>query len=423
MKRRPFALVSAFITIFGLIASARAQTAPPQTDAPPLALRDFVQRVLADHPALQRAQAELVAARARARGQARPLYNPAIELGYENALDNTKEVGLSQTLDVSGKRSARARVAKAGVSAAQARLAITRKALLGELLGALANYETARRALDLARTRVRLDQDFLALAEKRGRAGDLPQSELLTARLSLAGARAQESAADAALSRAQERLLAITALTPPARPLLEGLPPAAPASIDSVDVRSLPEIKLGEAAVAAARARIRVAKRNRIPDPTLGLSIGDQRSFSPLAGTESTTLFGLRLSVPLPVRNSFSAEVEASGADWSAAQQNYDDLLRRITARLKTSRQRYQVAFDAWQGWLGQGASPLEEQRALLQRLWHAGEINAVDYIVQLNQTFATENAAVDLKGRLWSAWFGWLDAAGTAREWVETIK
>ena len=191
----------------------------------------------ADHPALQRARAELAAARARARGQPRPPYNPAIELGYENALDNTREVGLSQTLDISGKRGARARVAQANLSAAQARLAITRKALLGELLGALANYETARRALDLARTRVRLDQDFLALAEKRGRAGDLPQSELLTARLSLAGARAQESAADAAFSQTQERLLAVTALAPPARPLLEGPPPAAPAAAGMMGAR------------------------------------------------------------------------------------------------------------------------------------------------------------------------------------------
>lgn len=142
MKCPKLALFGAVIASLWLAESAVAQ----ESAAPDIALREFVFNVLSDHPALRQAQAELDAARAQARGQAQPLYNPEIELGYENALDNSKSVGLSQTLDLSGKRGARAGVATAEITAAEARLAIARKTLLADLLVALSDFRRAGRA-------------------------------------------------------------------------------------------------------------------------------------------------------------------------------------------------------------------------------------------------------------------------------------
>ncbi|GGO15823.1 RND transporter [Iodidimonas muriae] len=420
MKCPKLALFGAVIASLWLAESAVAQ----ESAAPDIALREFVFNVLSDHPALRQAQAELDAARAQARGQAQPLYNPEIELGYENALDNSKSVGLSQTLDLSGKRGARAGVATAEITAAEARLAIARKTLLADLLVALSDFQARREGLRVADERVALDAEFLALADRRNRAGDLPQSELLTARLTLAEARAAASTARIELSRAEERLQAVMGGVLPPPPPLAGLPPEAPPSTDAVAVDALPELRLAMADAEAARSFIRVAKRNRIPDPTIGLRVGEERSsLDPFGRRESTTLFGVRLSIPLPIRNRFSAEVDAAGADLVAAEQSYRDLRRRVEARLAASLRRYETALGAWQAWTAQGVAPLEEQRALLQRLWQAGEIGAVDYIIQLNQTFATESAGVELKGRLWTTWFDWLDASAAIGEWVENIQ
>ncbi len=405
-----------------LFAIARPPADAAAAEPPATALGRFVARVIADHPAIRRAEAELEAARARARGQARPLYNPEIELGYEDALDDTRQVGLSQTLDWAGKRRARARVANAEVERARAALALTRKAVVGELLRALAAYETGRRALDLAQGRVRLNRDFLALAERRNRAGDLPRAELLTAQLSLAEARVAESARRADFSSATERVRAVTALVPPLQPLLIADPPPPPPSITGIERQALPELRLAAADVRAARFRIRLAKRNRVPDPTLGLGVGRQRT-GPAFARESTTLFGVSLRIPLFVRNTFSAEVDAAGATWIARERDYNDLERRIEARLAASLERYREAFEAWESWGRQGTPPLEEQRRLLQRLWRSGEIGAVDYIIQLNQTFATESAGVELRGRLWTTWFDWLDATARLEDWLETMQ
>ncbi len=419
MQQPISAFFCALAMLFGIVRPTADAVAAEQ---PAPALRQFVAEVIAEHPAIRRAEAELEAARARARGQARPLYNPEIELGYEDALDDTRQLGLSQTLDWAGKRSARARVAKAEVEGARAALALTRKTVLGELLSALAAYETSRHALDLAARRVRLNRDFLALAEKRNQAGDLSRSELLTAQLSLAEARVTESARRSDFSAAAERVRAVTALVPPRQPLLTADPPPPPPSIEGVAREALPELRLAAADVAAARSAIRLAKRNRIPDPTLGLGVGRQRT-GPAFARESTTLVGVSLRIPLFVRNGFSAEVDAAGARWVARERGYDDLERRIEARLAASLDRYREAFEAWGSWARQGTAPLEEQRRLLQRLWRTGEISAVEYIIQLNQTFATESAGVELRGRLWTTWFEWLGAAARIDDWLETMQ
>ncbi len=390
---------------------------------PPASLRAFVEAIAAAHPAILRAEAELKAARARARGQRRPIYNPEFELAYDNALDNARTAGVTQTLDLAGKRGARAGVASAEVRAAEARLALVRKALLAEILAALSEYHSRRAFLRIAESRVRLDGEFLDLARRRHETGELPQSELLTARLILAQAQAERSAAGVAFSRAEERLAALLGTMPKEVPPLEGVPPS-PRAVSAGEIAMLPELRLAEANQEAARARIRLAKRRRVPDPTFGLSVGRERGgFDPLGRRERTTSFGVRLSIPLFVRNGFRAEVEAAGEEFVAAERSYQERRRRVEARLAASLARYRTAFGAWQDWLRQGRTPLEKQRTLLRRLFVAGEIGAIDYTVQLNQTFATERAGVNLRGRLWASWFDWLDASGTISQWMENLR
>src|SRR5690606_30636803 len=145
---------------------------------------------------------------------------------------------------------------------------------------------------------------------------------------------------------------------------------------------------------------IKVARRSRIPDPTLGLSIGQERERIPFANRISTTTYGIRLSIPIPIRNAYGAGVDEAGSDLMAAEQNMRNQHRALEARIAASHRRLATAISAWQDWQAGGLGSLDEQRRLLQRLWDAGEINSVDYIIQLNQTFATEMAGIELKER-----------------------
>ncbi len=161
-----------------------------------LALRDYVAQVLAAHPALLAAKAEVDAARAQMRADGRPLYNPELKLDYDNALDNGTRLGVSQRFNVVGKRKARKDVGAASLRVAESRYRILRKQLTVELLTILARYQAARDRLALADNRVSINKEFLAIAEQRWKEGDIPQSSLLTAQLALAEAQAARSPAE-----------------------------------------------------------------------------------------------------------------------------------------------------------------------------------------------------------------------------------
>jgi cobalt-zinc-cadmium efflux system outer membrane protein len=60
---------------------------------------------------------------------------------------------------------------------------------------------------------------------------------------------------------------------------------------------------------------------------------------------------------------------------------------------------------------------------SLLERIWQAGEMSTADYLVQLNQTLDTRTNALEVQGRLWTAWADWLVASGQADAWLGQSK
>jgi len=379
-------------------------------------LYEFIQQTVGDHPSLKASEAALSAARARARGQSRPVYNPELEIGYESADVNTKEIGISQAFDWSGKRGARAGVGRAEIDAAEAAYALARKTILTEILTALGDYHTEYQKHGVAAEKEALSLKFLAIAKRLRGAGEIPRAELLTAQLALAEARAEKNEAAAALSIANERLVATVGEDRDFWPRLDGVPSVLSIGTDDIDlnVEKLPEMRLAIAETEISRARIKVAKTDRMPDPTVGLRVGEEGN---------SNLVGLSVSMPIPIRNSYKAEVQAAGSDLLAAQQAYYSVNRQVRARFDASMKRYTSASKAWRIWEENGAEPLGEQRALLGQLLEAREISAINYLVQLNQTFTTETASIELNGRLWSAWFEWQNAGANVSTWLETLQ
>ena len=400
------------------MAQSQDSTSTLQQSSRPLVV-EFAKGVLANHPGIAAAKAELDAAKARAKGAGRALYNPEVEAGYENAASTSTSVGISQTLDMSGKRKARTATGLADVMAAKAALELVRKSLLANVLEALAVHQSAFEHLQLTASKVRLARDFLTLSQKRKTAGDLSESELLTARLALSQAMAEQSRAKGDLSRARERLAAIAGMPRDVWPFMVGTPQGAMLQSWSGELGQLPEMRLVRAQSDSFRTRILLADKMRKADPTLGLSLGQESNG--LGG--NATLFGIRLSIPLQIRNSYSESVNAARAEAVSAEANARKMRQRVEARLNATTERYLASASAWQDWQDVGAADLDAQRTLLKTLWEAGELNAVSYLIQLNQTFDAQAAAIDLKGALWRSWFDWLDASNSATSWLEAIQ
>jgi len=377
-------------------------------------LGNWTGQVMMDHPAIQAADAALVAARARADAADQPLYNPQLEFEYEDSDTQTTAGGISQAIDWADKRGARASVAENELRMAEAGRAAIRESLAAEILSALAGHATAVAQQELGEQRSELMERFGGLAERRRKAGDLAQVELDLAKLAVAEARFQQASVTAAEIQSLQALIALTGRNAGHWPLFPaGLPELTLQQLDrEALLQSLPALRKSLARVAAARATVQLRSRERRPDPTITLRAGEE---------DSDSLTGINLSIPLFIRNTLSAEVDVASAELLQAERDANDLYRRSRAQLEAAGLVYQVSRSAWQVWESTGAVSLGGQIKLLQRLWQAGEINTTNYLVQLKQALDTRTSAIEQRGRMWQAWIDWLLASGQVESWLQT--
>ncbi len=411
MNIRICGLSLAAFAAWGLGAAAAQDNAAE----PRLTLGQFLEDAVRNHPRLEEARAELNAAEARGRANSRPLYNPEFEGEFsdsEDDADDSRSIGLSKAFDISNKRATRAKGARSAVEAERFTYEAEKRALYADFLTALADYQAGKRLSDLAAQRAEVAREFSSIASRRAEAGDLSKSEHLAAQLSLSQAIAEQTTARSEFSEARQALTALIGEVMPAWPTLPD-PPASAPPLDMTLVRHLPELRAAEARSDALAAEIRFAKKARIPDPTIGAAYGREGA---------ADFAGVRLSVPIPVFASGQAEVDEARAQRIAAEQAIRNQLRNAEARLVEASGRYAVAAGTWRVWMRDGSDVLGEQRRVLDQLWRSGDITAVEYLVQLDQTYSAERAGIELQGSLWRAWIDWLDASGTLNEWMETL-
>ncbi|HPE31536.1 MAG TPA: TolC family protein [Parvularculaceae bacterium] len=392
-----------------------AASAQESAAEPGPTLGQFLEDAARNHPRLEEARAELDAAEARGRANSRPLYNPEFEGEFsdsEDDADDSRSIGLSKAFDITNKRATRAKGARSAVDAASFTFEAEKRALFADLLTALADYQARKRLSDLAAERADVAREFSSIADRRAEAGDLSKSERLAAQLSFSQAIAEQTTARSEFSEARQALTALVGEVMPAWPVLPD-PPAAAPPLDMTLVRRLPELRAAEARADALSAEIRFAKKARIPDPTIGAAYGREGD---------ADFAGVRLSVPIPVFASGQAEVDEARAERIAAEQAIRNQLRNAEARLVEASGRFAVAAGTWRAWMRDGSDVLGEQRRVLDQLWRSGDITAVEYLVQLDQTYSAERAGIELQGSLWRAWIDWLDASGTLNEWMETL-
>ncbi len=378
------------------------------------ALRAFMQKVWAQSPAVQGAQAAVEAAQARAEGAGRPIYNPSLALDAERTDINTGSIGFSQALDWNDKRGAQSRIADQEVQAASAGLTNTQQGIAVETLGALTQYITAQEMQSLALRRSQLMKGFIDTVKQRQAAGDMGALEGTLAQVTYSEALMQQAASASELAEAEAALQAVTGfvlglgLTQWPQLPAELAPP--PERVDSALLQSLPALAVLRSRMEAAKSRIRLIEREGRADPTIGIRAGRD-------GVE--TLVGLSLEIPLFVRNNFKAEVRVAAHEAVGEELVYRDAQRRAKARLDGSLGRFNNTSRAWGAWVATGQQAHREQMNLLDQMWQAGELTATDFLIQAKQNIDTQVAATVLKGEVWQAAIAWLDASGQIGSWL----
>lgn len=383
-------------------------------------LSAFIQEVLAKNPAIQAADANVAAAGARHQASDQPLYNPSLIANGQKSSTSSYAVGLSQTIDIANKRGASEQVGSANLQVAKAQRAVLRQQLIAEVLNALAGYQAAQQVVSLAKERVDLLQQFVKLTEKRLTSGDVARVDLDLAQLALSEGLAQQADAQVSASQALQTLKATTGLSRTAWPQLPiSLPNFTLTRLNTEDlINHLPILKVLTDQYLSAKARIKLAQRERYPDPTVGIQGGEENTDGQRAG-----LISVSVSMPLFVRNTYRYEADAAHYDAIEAAMKRNDVVRQARAEIESTAERYQILYETLQQWQGISNKPLNDGMNLIERLWQAGEINATDYLVQLKQRVDSQIAGAGLRGRAWQAWVAWLKASGMIEIWVQIDK
>ena len=382
-------------------------------------LFQFIEQTLENNPAIRAAEANVLAAHARQRAAAQPLYNPEIGGEVQSAIDNTYAVGINQTIDWVNKRGARIEVGSANIQVANAELAALRQQLAADILNALAAYQTSQQVVILSKKRTQLLQQFVTLTKKRFATGDVARVDVDLSQLALSEGLAQQADAEVNQNQALQTLREITGFKQAEWPNFPStLSPLHP-TIHEMEalLYQLPTLQILNNQYLSAEAQIRFAQKQRYADPTIGLQGGHQE------GAEGNdNLIGLTLSMPLNVRNTYRYEVDAANADAIEADQKRLDLVRQARADIESSAERYQMLYQTMQDWQQVSGKPLSDGITLINRLWQAGELNSTDYLVQLKQRLDSQIAGAELKGRAWQAWVAWLRASGQSECWLKPI-
>lgn len=388
-----------------------------KSEASVSSLNVFIQQVLETNPSIQAADANVSAVLARQHASGQPLYNPSLTAEGQQSVDKFYAVGINQAIDWTNKREAREAVGFVNLQLAEAQRMVVRQELITEILKALANYQMAQEIVTLAKERTKLLQQFVELTEKRHTNGDVARVDVDLSQLALSEAYAQEADSEVNVIQALQTLRGTTGQMPATWPRLpDPLPDPTLTELNTDELLNrLPSLEVLNKQHLSAAARIQVAERERYPDPTLGIQAGKEKT-----DEKTGNLIGVSVSIPLFVRNTYRAEVDAAHFDAIEAERKRLNTLQQSRAAIESSAQRYKILYDNVQKWQLISSKPLKDGIVLIERLWKAGEISATDYLVQLKQRLDSQIAGVELQSRTWQAWVDWLKASGTIETWVK---
>lgn len=339
-----------------LPAAACAQASAPAGALPITTPARAVEAALARSPALRGAGASREAVRGDAL-QARLRPNPEASLVVENfggiggrgdyrggqQVEST--LGVSQRLELGGKRLARIALAGRNGDVATLDYEAARLDLARDVVGALADAAAAARNVEIEKERARLAGETLRVARGRVDAGKEPllqvrRAEVARATADIAVERAHREAEVSARSLAV--LLGLPQVDlPPRQPWFEDIGPEPRPPLPADPLARLggnPDLVRLEAGIAQRRADLSLQRANAVPDVTLQ---GYVRRFE--AGRETAFVAGA--SIPLPINDRNQGGIARAQAEATRAEAEAERGRLVLAASLLAAERRLDLAW------------------------------------------------------------------------------
>ncbi|EGG98504.1 outer membrane protein2C probably efflux family [gamma proteobacterium IMCC2047] len=375
-----------------------------------LAWQRWLKNQIELHPDVITAKQQLKARLSLADGRSQPLYNPELETEFER-LDNTNKyrLGISQTLDIWDKRGNRRQQADFIRLAAKQAYLQTYQQKLAEALSVLTTYQASKARFLLAQQQEQQINTLFTLIQNRQQAGDLGQVEVNFSLASLTQRLNETALAMADFRRAEAQAQELFSSLPSDKSVIPTqLWQVMTGSIVdkplSETVDSHPRVLLAKAQWDVEKEAAELARLDTKADPTLGINTGRD-------GDED--IVGLSFSIPLNVRNNFSAERRAADEQALAAEAAYLAKRRQQQYQIQATAsiaQQYQKKLQRLKSLLQQSN---EESLTLLEQQWQTGDLGTNEYLIALQQNMVGALSGIELQEKFQLAVIDWLKASG----------
>jgi cobalt-zinc-cadmium efflux system outer membrane protein len=333
--------------------SARDQrSAPDSGPTKKMGLAEFLKAVAAANLdyAAQRynvsiAKAQIVAANVSP--------NPTISFGYTTADESQPSIysgGVSETIEVGGKRSRRVAVAKSTYLSAAATLDDFFRTLRGTAASAFIDSVGDRMIVDQKRSSYQALDQLSTTNEKRFHAGDIDEVDADQARVDALQAldnlySSESDSATAAVALVQLLGTPGAAIPAPVSTLKYGVRNFDLQNLLTRALQQRPDVIAARHALESAHASVRLAQANRYPDLTVGVQFAQTTASTNVINPSPTfNSTNLTVSVPLPLFNSYRGEYEAAAQTALQAETTLKSVTLKAEVDIRTNFKRYELA-------------------------------------------------------------------------------
>lgn len=330
-------MINAKLALSSLVLSLSFTISSPSYAIPPLEFTSAYQDVLANTYELKAADANVTAKEAD-RWQAGAYPNPALivnlnTIGRQQGDDeNQLYVGVTQVVELGGKRSARLRVAGASQCTTQWNVEILKNELFVQLLKAFIDMAAAQERVALAQGQQKIAEQTLATISTKTSSGKGSGIEEKKAQVAFKSARLIFIRQQAYLQKMKKQLSSLWDSNPPTFdcvdfPLYRILPPP-PLETLTAALKCSPEIIQAEAEAVLACEIVSLERSKRIPDIAFQVGVSTEKF------TQQPAL-NVGFGIPLPLFDQNQGNISRASYEQLQAIYKQLDLIAERQAALE----------------------------------------------------------------------------------------
>jgi cobalt-zinc-cadmium efflux system outer membrane protein len=309
-----------------------------------------------------------------------------------------------QQIEVAGERRMRIEAAKRLKDYTQADVERVEWEVEVRVREAFREAVVARLKLDTARRQRDFNDRLLDLVGRQLEEGDIAPLDFRLAEVQAMQARQAEISAENAYNLACRRVAVLSGWTEsfePKSPLEAARPVPAGADLLALAEKNQRELKTLEAQVSRAAAMGRLAKRNVVPEPQLGLYYG--REVDPFARVGMNVVLGtIGFTIPAAQRN--RREIAYAKADLNVAKSERDAFRAQLPGVIGAAKDRVDATAKQVAMYEESIVPNLESNVDLLQKGYDLGELTVFEVSIARERFFSIQQAVLDAHGDYYRA-------------------